>query len=1135
MENFVHLHVHTDASLLDGAIRADTLAKRTKELGMTHVAITDHNILGGVFDFYYACKKHDINHIFGLEAYYTEDTSIMNLSSDDRTMLAVEQAKSDGVELPKKEIEKNKFSKNTKETLLKPYMYDMKQYHILFLAMNQTGWINLMRIQSLAAETCKYNGKFLIDDRTLEQYNEGLIVTTACLGGPITNALISGNISYAEEKLLKWKNMLGDRLYIELQPLYQVEQVDANIKLIRLAKKYDIKMIATTDCHYEYKEDYDDHDTILCVQTGKPKREVNRMKFDNEYWIKTYDEMVEGFERQLELVVDELEFDYKEECVRAINETNEVAKRIEQTTIEPTKSLIPTIDTPDGVSPEQQLSRMCFQGLYNYKKRNPEINLRKYEKQLHYELDVVNKKGFAPYFLIVEDYVRWANQNGCSTGPGRGSAAGALMLYTLGITKADPIKYGLLFSRFMTPDRVDMPDIDIDFHFTERDRVIDYLGDKYGKANVSHIGTYNELGVKSGIKDFGRVLEIPLDVCNRMTKDINRISDEDPFLSFESLDALKDSSNPNDQKGYEEFKQMEEEYPELFRLARKFEGLKRAAGVHASGILVSPIPVKDAFPTITTKDGVVATAFTGTQVEKLGSLKFDILALRNISIIELALEFINKRYGTTTTMDELYDIIDKEDKKIFGQICNKETDALFQIESNLFKNMIQKIQPTCENDIVVINSLGRPGPLSANMDTMYANRKNGIEEPVEPLPNTWDLVEDSLGTICYQEQVMRIAQRVAGFDDTQADSYLRKATAKKVKYLMDICRQWLIYGKLNEEPPEGYDEENKDQPMYDPSGKYGAPIKGGLNNGYDKQQLIDYWSNLEGYSNYLFNKSHAVCYSMIAMMTAYLKTYYPVEYMAAVLTMTPNKTDNKKDENKLEKYMSVCRRMNIPIRCPDINRSSVSFLPIDGEILYGIGGIKGVGKNTISSIMEHRETAPFEGLDDFIERVPKKNVNKGHLNALIGAGAFDFLSTNRYELMNSVMDIRGDKEKVSKKTGEIENKRYDIDSYNRSACLSLEQHYLGSNVTHTYWWDDQEDDAKLEAVKITLNNVEERKDKKGRDMGFLDCTVKGRKVRAIIFSTMFAKNRNKLLDNIGNDVLAWGKKSEGTFVINKVV
>ena len=696
-----------------------------------------------------------------------------------------------------------------------------------------------------------------------------------------------------------------------------------------------------------------------------------------------------------------------------------------------------------------------------------------------------------------------------SVGPGRGSASGSLCLFVNGITKCiDPIKYGLLFSRFLTMDRTALPDIDTDFSYLNRQRVIQYLKDKYGEECVSFIGTYTEMGVKSGLKDVGRVLNIDFATMNALTKKIDEWTDEAPSIKFKDLDKLADGDE-RDRAIYQEFKATEEQYPELFRLARAFEGTPRNQGVHASGILVTPMPINDMFPTRTDKEGNRVTLYTGPQAEMVGGVKLDILGLKTLDVLDLTIKAVHP----SATVYQLYDEVDKhlDDAEMFNSLNRKETEGIFQLESALFKGMISDILPKNINDISVITSLGRPGPLSAKMDKIYAQINRGEIEAKEPLRGTWHIVENALGTICYQEHVMRIAQVVAGFDDNQADSYLRKALAKKDPVKMELCKQWFIYGKVNTEPSNDLN----DKTYYDPEAKHGREILGGVNNGYTAEELEAFWEGIKGYASYLFNASHAACYSFISLCTMYLKTYYRPQFMAALLSL-------QSKQEKIDLYCKVAQGYGIEVTTPDINLSNENFTAVDNKILYGLGSIKGVGATAIPTLIACR---PYNDLADAYEKAGKKAFNKKVGESLIKAGAFDFLNSNRNSLLNAFQDVRNAKKE----------ERYDEDAYGEDLCTEYEKAVLGSAITYRPFWDTVQP-GEVVTVTMKLNSVREKVDKNGNMMAFINVNISNMDIKGVVFASTYCKNVDAFDMNLNTEVYAQIKKDDkGGFIVNKVL
>lgn len=776
--DFVHLHFHTSYSFLDGYNPIKKAVSRIKELGMSACAITDHNSLAGIPEFQTECINNNIKPILGLEGYYTWDIKECSKTLEERQADALNRAIEAGV-LPDNYLETKHKKKDYLETI-KDYMYDTKQYHIILLAINQIGWHNLVKLQSEASRLCTFNGRFLCDNTLLRKYSEGIICQSACIGSPMAQLLINNRIEEAEQLILEWKDIFKDRFYLEIQPLNIPEQRLVNLKYMELCKKHNINPVATNDVHWTNYSDYEDHDTLLCIGTNKKKNDTNRMKYSNDFWIKSKEEMISSFNNQLKTINEEYNNQYNNSYIdfymEALNNTNVIANRIDNNIkLGSGKPLFSDVKVPHNLTPEQYLRLLAWNGLYKYLSNNKELDTRIYEKRLAFELDIIINKGFAPYIIAVYEYTNWAKTHDCPIGPGRGSAAGSLVLFSIGITNnIDPIKYNLLFSRFLTKDRTAPPDIDIDFDYNNRDNVIVHLEEYYGKEKVAHIGTYTTMGVKSGLKDVGRVLDMPFDlVNNQICKKIDEINIDQTTPTFKDYDSLKDG-NDNEQKQWVEFNKLEKQNKELFRLARAFEGIPRNFGVHASGILVTPCDVNDYVPTRLDKNtGVTITLYTGPQLEEYNFIKYDILGLKTISIIQDTLKLINEELS----IENLYNCVDITDSQLYEYISDKNTDAMFQIESNLMKKIIDEIKPTEFNDIVAINAIARPGPISVGMDKEYANVKNGIENIKFPLKGIDNILKETYGTILYQEQLMAISKQVSGFNDGQADSITRKIIA----------------------------------------------------------------------------------------------------------------------------------------------------------------------------------------------------------------------------------------------------------------------------------------------------------------------------------------------------------------------
>lgn len=647
--------------------------------------------------------------------------------------------------------------------------------------------------------------------------------------------------------------------------------------------------------------------------------------------------------------------------------------------------------------------------------------------------------------------------------------------------------------------------VDSDFSYFGRDKVIEHIKDLYGESNVAHIGTYSQMGVKSGLKDIGRALKISFDKMNALSKIIDDFKDVvPPQPKFKHYDALKDG-NATEQSLYAKWQKLEADNKELFRLARAFEGLKRNFGVHASGVLAMPCRVDDYFPTRTDTDGVTITLFTGTECEELGTAKLDILGLKTLSIIETTLKHLDK------DVQWLYDSFDIEDKKLYKLLAQAKSDCVFQLESDMFKDYLKEMKPTCFDDIAATTSLLRPGPLSANMHHQYAKRKHGKEDLVVPLRGIENILNNTYSVIPYQEQMMQISKQVSGFDDNQADSLTRKIFAKKRVDQMPMLERCHIYGKKNCEGPEGWEQDDK-APWYDPKGKYGPEIKGAIANGYTEKEMKDYFELIQGFSSYLFNKSHAVAYSFTSMITTWLKLYHPVEFFAAYLSM--------QSLEDLVRYIPLVRKEGIDVEVPDINVSNLDFTPNGNTILFGLGSIKGVGLSSIPAIIEHR---PYTSLEDTMNKIGKKAFNKRVGSALIKSGAFSNIKHNRLELMNEFYDLRKDKDE-----------RLNNEDYGKELIMSFEMETLNCPVTYTPEWFSMEDKTEVENVKVRITKVDERKDKSGNLMAFCKGDVGGGvEIDLIVFSSIYLNN----LPYIKYDetvYLSGKKESDSKMIVKKV-
>lgn len=1084
---FTHLHVHTAYSFLDGYCHIPKLVSRAKELGMISLAITDHNHMGGIYEFQKECNKQGIKPILGYEGYQTWNANELAKNIDERWANAATDAFREGViteEEAQAVITKKKGFKGIKEVKerIKPFMYDTRQYHLILLAMNQTGLNNLIKLQSEAAKTCTYNGRFLFDMGMLRKYSEGVICTTACVANMAAKTLNNGDKQLAETILLEYKDIFKDRFYLEVQPNDFDDQINVNNFYIEMHKKHDIPLVATSDVHYVLKTDNKDHDVLVCIGTGTDIFDSKRMRYDHNYWLKSEEEMQEDFKKILNKSekVKEVALEKYALYLEAMKNTQVIANMVEDVILGSKTPLMPKL--PGSNNTKKELRELAYKGLYELAKRYKYIadDIVNYEKRLAYELNIINYKDFADYMLIVREYLNWADNNGIMTGPGRGSAAGSLVLLCIGITKnVDPIKHDLLFGRFLTIDRTGLPDIDSDVSYFGRDKVIQHIKDLYGENNVAHIGTYTQQGVKSGLKDVGRALKVPFDKMNSLSKEIDKFEGSvPPQPKFKDYDSLKDG-NETEKSLYTKWKKLESDNKEIFRLARAFEGLKRNFGVHASGVLAMPCRVDDYFPTRTDDNGIMITLFTGVECEELGTAKLDVLGLKTLSIIEKTLNHLGK------DVNWLYDNFDIEDKKLYELLAQAKSDCIFQLESDMFKDYLQEMKPTCFDDIAATTSLLRPGPLSANMHHQYANRKHGKENSTVPLRGIENILNNTYFVIPYQEQMMMISKQVSGFDDNQADSLTRKIFAKKQVDKMPMLERCHIYGKKNCEGPEGW-EDNNELPWYDPKGKYGPEIKGALVNGYTEKEMKDYFELIQGYSSYLFNKSHAVAYSFISMLTTWLKLYHPVEFYSAFLSMQATED--------LLRYIPMIRKEGIDVKVPDVNISNTDFTPDGSNILFGLGSIKGVGESSIPAIIENR---PYSSLEDALNKIGKKSFNKRVGEALIMAGAFDTYKNNRNELLNEFHEIRKDKKEDI----------LDVNDYNEEVIMDYEMKSLSCPVTCTPEWFDYEDNSEVHDVLIMITKIDERKDSKGNLMAFCEGDVGGGVIiDLVIFSSIYLSN-----------------------------
>ena len=953
--NFTHLHVHTEYSLLDGSNKINEYVSRVKELGMKSAAITDHGVMFGCIDFYKAAKAAGIKPILGCEVYVA----------------------------PGSRFDKEKGKEED------------RYYHLVLLAETQEGYQNLIKIVSYGFVDGFYY-KPRVDMELLEQYHEGIIALSACLAGEVARNLARGFYEEGKEAALRYEKIFGKgNFFLELQDHGIPEQRQVNHELIRMSRETGIELVATNDVHYTYSSDAEAHDILLCVQTGKSLKDENRMRYEGgQYYVKSEEEM-----RRL--------FPYAPE---AIENTGKIAERC-NVEIEFGVTKLPKFDVPDGYTAWEYLNKLCFEGL---DKRYTD-NKEELKKRLNYELGVIKDMGYVDYFLIVWDFIRYAREQGIMVGPGRGSAAGSLVSYTLGITKLDPIKYDLLFERFLNPERVSMPDIDVDFCFERRQEVIDYVVEKYGKDQVVQIVTFGTMAARGVIKDVGRVMDVPYVQCDTIAKMIPQ------ELNITIDKAMK--ANPELKKIYE----TDETVRKLIDMSRRLEGLPRHTSMHAAGVVISQKPVMEYVPLSRGSDGSLVTQFTMTTLEELGLLKMDFLGLRTLTVIQNAEKLVRRDKGIERDMDK----IDYEDKKVYGMLGAGKTEGVFQLESTGMKNFMKELKPGNLEDIIAGLSLYRPGPM--DFIPQYIKGKNNPDEIHYDCPELEPILKATYGCIVYQEQVMQIVRSLGGYTLGRSD-LVRRAMSKKKASVMEKERQNFVYG--NEE--EG--------------------VPGCIHRGISEKTANKIYDDMIDFAKYAFNKSHAAAYAVVSYQTAFLKYYYPVEYMAALMTSVIH------NPSKVAEYILSSRKMQIEILPPDINFGESEFSADHGAIRYGLSAIKSLGAPMIRAIVEERnENGKYQSLRDFIERMSGRELNKRAIENLIKAGALDQVAGNRRQKLMVYAEIVDavNQEKKNAMTGQMslfdlisdeEKEAYEIqmpkvEEYSKEELLSFEKEVLGVYIS----------------------------------------------------------------------------------------
>lgn len=889
--NFAHLHVHTEYSLLDGSNKINEYVARVKELGMNSAAITDHGVMFGCIDFYRAAKAAGIKPILGCEVYVAPGSRF------DREVGQAED----------------------------------RYYHLVLLAENNHGYENLMKIVSKAFVDGFYY-KPRVDMELLKEYHEGIIALSACLAGEVAKNITRGMYEEAKSAALRYEEIFGKgNFFLEFQDHGIPQQQRVNQQLLRMSQETGIALVATNDVHYTYDTDAEAHDILLCVQTRKLLSDENRMRYEGgQYYVKSPEEMAELFPYIPE----------------ALENTQKIADRCE-VEIEFGVTKLPKFDVPAPYTSWEYLNKLCYDGL----KERYSGDLTELEKRLEYELGVIKTMGYVDYFLIVWDFIRFARDHDIMVGPGRGSAAGSLVSYTLGITKLDPIKYNLLFERFLNPERVSMPDIDVDFCFERRQEVIDYVVEKYGKDRVVQIVTFGTMAARGVIRDVGRVMDLPYAQCDMIAK---MIPEE---LNITIDKALK--MNPELKNLYN----TDETVKKLIDMSRRLEGLPRHTSMHAAGVVISQKSVDEYVPLARASDGSIVTQFTMTTLEELGLLKMDFLGLRTLTVIQKAVKLIERNKGISLDMD----CVDYSDKQVYDMLGAGKTEGVFQLESAGMTNFMKELKPESLEDIIAGISLYRPGPM--DFIPQYIEGKNNPDSIHFLCPQLEPILSATYGCIVYQEQVMQIVRSLGGYTLGRSD-LVRRAMSKKKAAVMEKERQNFVYG--NEE--EG--------------------VPGCVNRGISEEVANTIYEQMMDFAKYAFNKSHAAAYAVVAYQTAYLKCHFPVEFMAALMTSV---IDNP---SKVAGYILSSRKMGIAILPPDINKGDSTFSVDGGGIRYGLSAIKSIGRPVIDAIVEERELrGGFTSLRDFIERMTGKDVNKKVIENFIKAGAFDELPGNRRQKM----------------------------------------------------------------------------------------------------------------------------------------
>ncbi len=1068
---FAHLHVHTEYSLLDGSNKIKEYVKYVKELGMDSAAITDHGVMYGVIDFYKAAKEAGINPVIGCEVYVAPHSRF------DRELTGGED----------------------------------RYYHLVLLAENNVGYANLVKIVSKGF-TEGYYYKPRVDMELLEEYHEGLIALSACLAGEVPRYIQKGLVDEAKKVALKYQGIFGkDNYFLELQDHGIPAQQAVNSVLLRMGKELDIPLVATNDVHYTYAQDAQPHDILLCLQTGKKLADEDRMRYDGgQYYVKSEEEM-KGL------------FSYAWE---AVENTQRIADRC-HVEIEFGNYKVPRYEAPEGYDSWSYLNKLCQDGM---KERYPEDD-GTLQERLHYELDTIKSMGFVDYFLIVWDYINFCRENGIAVGPGRGSAAGSIVSYCLRITNIDPIKYSLLFERFLNPERVSMPDIDVDFCYERRQEVIDYVGRKYGGDKVVQIVTFGTMAAKGVIRDVGRVMDLPYAYVDRIAKMIPNEQNQGVPIDR----ALE--MNPELKALYQE----DEQVHNLIDMSRRLEGLPRHTSMHAAGVVICPEEADQFVPLSRGADGSITTQFPMTTIEELGLLKMDFLGLRTLTVIQDTVRLVEQSKGISIDIDK----IDYDDKDVLASLGTGRTDGVFQLESGGMKSFMKELKPRSLEDVIAGISLYRPGPM--DFIPKYIKGKNHPESVTYDCPQLEPILAPTYGCIVYQEQVMQIVRELGGYTMGRSD-LVRRAMSKKKQYVMEQERKNFTYGN----PEEG--------------------VPGCVAAGIDAKVADHIYDTMMDFAKYAFNKSHAACYAVVAYQTAYLKYYHPVEFMAALLTSVID------FPRKVSEYIVTCRNMGISILPPDINAGEAGFSVTDEGIRYALTAIKSIGYPIIEAIVKERDArGEYKNLKDFITRVADKEVNKRYVENFIKAGALDSLGGTRKQFMSVYVQIMDSiqQDKKNNMAGQIslfdivseeEKENYEIKmpqvgEYSKEMLLGFEKEVLGiyisghpleeyagiwkKNITNTtadFLLDEETGETAVkDGQSATIGGIIADKKikytKNDKVMAFLQMEDLVGTVEVIVFPRDYEKNSSKLLED--NKVFIKGRVSveeekDGKLVCEKI-